>query len=71
MRVSFYEIFDVNRNELTPKVPIHLGGIKRDRGVSFSDRESFGDDEILQHIGNDLEVEKRPDGVNNILKIYL
>jgi len=71
MRVPFYEIFDVRRDKIIPKVPINLGGVKKDRGVTFSDGVSFSVVEILQHIGNDLEVEKRPDGVREILKIYL
>lgn len=71
MRVSFNEIFEVKDGTIIPKHVVNLGIIQIGPGVSFGERVSLGDTHLIQHIGNDLEVEKdQATGAVTILGVY-
>ena len=71
MRISFFEIFHDNGDgSYRPLKDIKFGGAMISQGVEFTTEAWFGEIEITQYIGRDLEVEHLKDGTVEIKKIY-
>ena len=70
MKVHFTEVFNVNSNGISPRIPVKIGGISMGPGVTFGGGVSFGNVNLGQHINHYLEVEKMLDGVIEIKGIY-
>ena len=70
MRIGFYELFAYENGMLRPKATLRIGPATLSPGASFSSGVSYGGINLFQYLGKDLEVEKLPDGVYNITKIY-
>ena len=60
MRVSFYQVFNVNPDgSVSPKVTVAIGGVTMGPGVAFQRGVAFAGVEIAAHVGKDLEVEQQ------------
>lgn len=71
MRVSFSEVFEIHDKAITPKHIVTIGGIQMSQGVRFEDGISFGNFNLNEHYGKDLEIEQdKTTGVVTISKIY-
>jgi len=71
MRISFYEIFrDNGDGSYSPAKTVKIGGAIIGPGVDFTAEAWFGNLEIAQCIGRDLEVENLQDGTVEIIQFY-
>lgn len=70
MRVRFSDLFSIEGGAIAPKTAIHINGITMTPGISFGGGVSFGGLDLTQHIGQDVEVERMPDGVYDIKGFY-
>jgi hypothetical protein len=65
MRVPFNSVFHVSAQALiSPRTNVRLGSLTLGMGITFRS------DAILWFVGNDLEVERNPDGSVTIAAYY-
>jgi len=65
MDYDFWEVFDGNENQLTPKKVVSINGVTMGTGVTFSRGVSFGGIDIFKFYGKRLRGEE----TNGVLEI--
>ncbi len=55
--MNFNQLFVISNGMISPRVPVHIGGVTMTPGVAFGNGVIMGGVHLADHVGKDFEVE--------------